>query len=158
MQDNVKYLISDNAIIYSHFELRIVATAIKLSTAWYKLLLKRTVGWHECANIIYMQAECQDKSTKCIFKRNLNPILIFHGSFPNVYSLLLFLSLLVSLGVVLLQRNLPLYFSLSFPSIVHSRRLSPHHLISVSLFLPPLFPSRGSFPSGSGRATSSSLL
>lgn len=48
-------------------------------------------------------------------------------------SLLLFLSLLVSLGVVLLQRNLPLYFSLSFPSIVHSRRLSPHHLITVSL-------------------------
>lgn len=44
-----------------------------------------------------MQAECQDKSTKCIFKRNLNPILIFHGSFPN--SVLFSPSLSFSLGL-----------------------------------------------------------
>lgn len=140
MQNNIKYLISDNAIVYTRTsELRIVATGIKLSTTWYRLLLKRTVEWHESANIIYVQAECHDKLTKCMFKWNLNAILILHGSFP--------LSISFSLGVVLLQRNLSLSISLLLRSSAPVAAHPLHHLIS--LFLLPLFPFRDSFPSRS---------
>lgn len=95
------------------------------------------------ARIQYTRGSTKTNRRKCIFKRNLNLILIFHGSLPNRRFVLLFIRLSFCLGLsraVLLRRNLPFYLSLfsfdrSAPVASHLHR----HFIPLSF-------SRLSFP------------
>lgn len=110
--------------------------------------------------IMHVQAECPNKRNEMhMFEQNLNSILIFHGSFPNgvSFSPLPSLSPFLSrtLSVSFYSGAISLSVSLSSPSIVHARCLSPLSSLSLSF-------SRLSFPLEMafllGRATSSSLL
>lgn len=111
--------------------------------------------------IMHVQAECPNKRNEMhMFEQNLNSILIFHGSFPNGVSF----SSLPSLSPFL-SRTLSVSFysgaislSVSLFSFDRPRPLPLASFVSLSLLLSSLFPSRDGFPSGSGRATSSSLL
>jgi len=98
--------------------------------------------------------------TKCIFKRNLNPILIFswfvpkRGAFRSS-SHSRFLSRSISCRFTPAQSPFPtlsLLLRSSTPAASHLHRRFHLTLLPSSLF------SSQSFPSGSGRATSSSLL
>lgn len=93
--------------------------------------------------IMHVQAECPNKRNEMhMFEQNLNSILIFHGSFPNGVSFSPlpspspFLSRALSVSFYSGAISLSVSLSLSSPSIVHARCLSP--LSSLSLSFPRL--------------------
>lgn len=126
----------------------------------YKLL-KRTVGRNKHVNrcVRIIRTEYQDKMhIQEKFKSHLD----FSWFVPKRRFVLPFippiLSFCLGLSHVGLTPAQSPFLSLFSSSIVHSRRLSPPPSLDFSLPLSPLFLSRDGFPSGSGRATSSSLL